>query len=102
MYKKVRNTDLEEYLERQSIKAVTEINRLAKKSIEVKYGKKLSFDIVPSTRLELRYPVYNGGVFPSWEGHFRIVGDQEVREIIYHGGLGAKTNCGFGCIDIVS
>ena len=95
------NEELVNNVNEQSFKAVKEINRLAKKSIEVKNKKLLNFDIVPVSPIQMRFPVYNGAIFPSWEGHFRIIGDQEARNIVYHSGLGSKTNCGFGCLDMV-
>jgi len=95
------NEELVNNVNEQSFKAVKEINRLARKSIEVKNKKLLNFDIVPVSHIQMRFPVYNGAIFPSWEGHFRIIGDQEARNIVYHSGLGSKTNCGFGCLDMV-
>ena len=95
------NEELIHNVRENPIKALREINRLAKKSIEVKRNKILNFNIVPVSPIQMRFPVYNASIFPSWEGHFRILGDQEARDIVYHSGLGSKTNCGFGCLDMV-
>lgn len=45
--------------------------------------------------------LYKGTVIKAWEGTFRLLGPQELVELAYDTGLGAKNSQGFGCFELL-
>ncbi len=78
-------------------------NNLIKKYIAYfgKEPKNKYFEITPVSNLKENIVIYKGTVLKGWSGIFQINGSDELVNIAYDTGLGAKNSQGFGCFEFI-
>ncbi len=78
-------------------------NNLIKKYIAYfeKEPKNRYFEITPVSNLKESIVIYKGTVIRGWNGIFQINGFDELINIAYDTGLGAKNSQGFGCFEFI-